>query len=421
MGLIKQIQPSTLDQISVLRAELKGISLHKNGEFGKTLTWFDESIVNFLDELSKRIMKNPITRSRPDIIAVAFWIRKSNIQKMQDELTSNSGNWAFKFSPIGKVFHVCPANVDTIFLYSLTISILCGNRNILKISSRMQDAGLMELFNLMSELLTEHEMGEGFVDFIQYKNEEEITQWISKNVDARVIWGGNSTIDKIRSILAAPRCRDISFADRVSLSVFSSKSVLGLNDSGWAEFLNKFDNDAYLFDQLGCSSPQLIYFLGDDLLNETAQKLFHSKVQEWLKAKNTLDAASLASLKLNKILDDTVTDVGNVNIRRIEFGSLVTFIELNQVEDIEQIRTCGGGYFYVRCIRDMGQLEEIQRKKVQTITYWGLDESELTELENLKNGIGIDRIVALGQGLNFDYIWDGYNLFWELSKITRRV
>ena len=211
MGLIKQIQSDSLEQISVLHSDVNRIqSQQPSSNIGKTLNWFDERIIVFLDELSKRIMKNSMTRNRPDIIAVAFWIRKSNIQKMQLELKGNSGSTAFQFSPIGRVFHVCPANVDTIFLYSLTISMLCGNRNILKISSRMQDEGLLELFNLMSELLDECNLGNGFVDFIQYRNEEEITQWISKNVDARVIWGGNSTIEKIRSIMAAPRCRDIS-------------------------------------------------------------------------------------------------------------------------------------------------------------------------------------------------------------------
>lgn len=455
MALIKQIQVDTLDQISVFHPNNKSDFQTTREKVGK---WFDERIINFLDDLSKNAMRNPVIRNRADIVAVAFWIRRSNLIKIQSELgfglahdsvaqegnavdqvskdiqqtsntvehegrfrsASNSSLQPYTLGPLGTIFHICPANVDTIFLYSLTISMLCGNKNILKISSRMQDEGLLELFRLMSELLVEHQLDSGVVDFIQYKNEEEITRYISKKVDGRVIWGGNSTIEKIRSILAAPRCRDISFADRVSLSVFSVDELMGLSSDGWMDLLKKFDNDAYLFDQLGCSSPQLIYFLGEDLQKNTAAiQLFREKLSSFLVVKNELDAASLSSLKLNKIMDDIAEEGRNLDIKNVEFGSLVTFIELDTLPDIESISTCGGGYFYVRSISNALELGEIQEKKVQTITYWGLSESQKQEVESLKKGVGIDRVVPLGEGLSFDYVWDGYNLFWELSKITR--
>lgn len=434
MALIKQIQIDSLDQISVFSPKDNNDLNRDQKKAGK---WFDDRVIHFLDDLSKNVMRNALIRNRPDIIAVAFWIRKSNLRKIQlelgfnnintngsDERNSNSeitqSNQPYAFGPLGTIFHICPANVDTIFLYSLTISMLCGNKNILKISSRMQDTGLLELFRVMSELLEKHEMDSGFVDFIQYKNEEEITRYISKKVDGRVIWGGNSTIEKIRSILAAPRCRDISFADRVSLSVFSANELMELNSEGWADLLNKFDNDAYLFDQLGCSSPQIIYFLGENREKDaTAIHIFKEKLSSFLASKNELDAASLSSLKLNKIMDDITEEDNKLPIVNVEFGSLVTFIELEQLPDIEIISTCGGGYFYVRCISSALELAEIQDKKVQTITHWGLNESQKQEVESLKNGVGIDRVVPLGEGLSFDYVWDGYNLFWELSKITR--
>jgi hypothetical protein len=455
MALIKQIQIDSLDQISVFHSNDKNDIQFARKKAGK---WFDDRIINFLDDLSKNAMRNPLIRNRADIVAVAFWIRKSNLIKIQSELgvgsiqnevvresnvvdqvskykehasnnveherrfhsTSNSSIQPYTLGPLGTIFHICPANVDTIFLYSLTISMLCGNKNILKISSRMQDEGLLELFRLMSELLEEHELDSGVVDFIQYKNEEEITRYISQKVDGRVIWGGNSTIEKIRSILAAPRCRDISFADRVSLSVFSVDELMDLSSDGWMDLLKKFDNDAYLFDQLGCSSPQLIYFLGDNLpKNASAVQLFREKLSAFLVSKNELDAASLSSLKLNKIMDDIAEEERKLNIKSVEFGSLVTFIELDTLPSIELISTCGGGYFYVRSISRAMELEEIQEKKVQTITHWGLNDSQKNDVESLKHGVGIDRVVPLGEGLNFDYVWDGYNLFWELSKITR--
>ncbi len=38
--------------------------------------------------------------------------------------------------PRGNVFHVPPANVDTIFVYSWALSALAGNHNVVRISER---------------------------------------------------------------------------------------------------------------------------------------------------------------------------------------------------------------------------------------------------------------------------------------------
>jgi hypothetical protein len=52
--------------------------------------------------------------------------------------------------------------------------------------------------------------------------------------------------------------------------------------------------------------------------------------------------------------------------------------------------------------------------------YFGLSKDELDELATLSFGRGIDRIVPIGAALNFDYIWDGYNLFDELC-VRKRI
>jgi hypothetical protein len=54
--------------------------------------------------------------------------------------------------------------------------------------------------------------------------------------------------------------------------------------------------------------------------------------------------------------------------------------------------------------------------KVQTLSHWGFADEELLDLNKLSNCEGLDRIVPMGEALNFHYIWDGYNLFEELSR-----
>ena len=40
---------------------------------------YDENIINFLSEISKKIFENPASKQYPDLISFAFWIRKSNL------------------------------------------------------------------------------------------------------------------------------------------------------------------------------------------------------------------------------------------------------------------------------------------------------------------------------------------------------
>ena len=48
---------------------------------------------------------------------------------------NNSKNKEFIQVPLGKIFHIAPSNVDTIFLYSSLIALLCGNICFIRISS----------------------------------------------------------------------------------------------------------------------------------------------------------------------------------------------------------------------------------------------------------------------------------------------
>ena len=71
---------------------------------------------------------------------------------------------------------------------------------------------------------------------------------------------------------------------------------------------------------------------------------------------------------------------------------------------------------FVECvINDINELTPIcNNEKVQTISYVG-DSKMLDANLNLK---GVDRIVPIGKTMDFDMVWDGYNLF---EMFTRRI
>ena len=55
---------------------------------------------------------------------------------------------------------------------------------------------------------------------------------------------------------------------------------------------------------------------------------------------------------------------------------------------------------------------------MQTITYFGYSKKFLEKFFSENNFNGIDRIVPIGQALNINLVWDGYDL---TTKLTREI
>jgi hypothetical protein len=375
---------------------------------------FDPRTIGFLDAFSKRIFAEKSISSLPEIAALAFWLRKTNLNLLREENRHLFNRDDRRTSPIGKVFHICPANVDTMFIYSLAVSLLMGNRNVLRVSSRMEAPHVAMLFSMLNELMGKEDLTlfSSYINIITYGHDAEVSGFISASVNARVIWGGDKTIGIFKDIRTAPRTKDIVFADRVSMFCLDSRSLLELDEVSLQKFMRKFFNDAYTFDQMGCSSPQTIYFLGDAQTAEECVLKFRKEASAFLKSNYKADIASIASLKLNRMADDAMADLitGQVG------DNYLRFLRLEEGVDEAALHGCGGGYFYYRHVESVTMLGKLRKPKVQTICFFGLPEPELEALYELSNGEGIDRIVPLGQALIFNYIWDGYNLFDELSR-----
>jgi len=78
---------------------------------------------------------------------------------------------------------------------------------------------------------------------------------------------------------------------------------------------------------------------------------------------------------------------------------------------------CGRGTFLQGAVSQLSELNAVLHRGVQTLTYFGVSAVELQQW--LQAGVpGLDRLVPVGQGLDFDYIWDGVDLFSSLSRLV---
>ena len=76
----------------------------------------------FVKNFSKSILLDQHSRTFPELIVLANFFKREKIF-----LSSNINKNKFIQVPLGKTFHIAPSNVDTIFLYSSLIVLLCGN------------------------------------------------------------------------------------------------------------------------------------------------------------------------------------------------------------------------------------------------------------------------------------------------------
>ena len=372
---------------------------------------FSEAVMNFIEAFSSRILKDIYLKQFPEIIALAFWMRKANIIKLKNIFDNNRE----PYLSLGRgiVFHITPSNVDTIFVYSWFLSMLAGNINIIRISSKLSNQ-MESLINIINEIIT----GNEFIDIknryiiIQYEHNDEITGYFSSLCNVRVIWGGDETISKIRSIPVEPTAKEITFADKFSFSIIEANRFLECDNKDMVT--THFYNDSFTFAQNACSSPRLIFWSGDEIAVNEARNLFWSMLeQKVIKGKQGMPVAMfvdklVAALSLSIISKHSIIERGVTN--------MITRIFFNNLDDIKRNIHCGGGLFYEARVNHISEISEFITRKDQTISVFGFDREELIDFVIKGNLKGIDRIVPVGKSLDFSNIWDGYDLLQEFSR-----
>ncbi len=406
MKMIKQISPERIDLLPESLLPLQ--------QYPYTLKPFDDATLRFLQAISRFVLSDPKLNKVPAFAALGFWLRQSNMNQIKAENKHLAEPSGFVVEPLGVVFHVCPSNVDTMFIYSLAISLLMGNKNVVKISGRLQSEIIDYFINGINRLLQSDEftLFKHYMAFITYDHDAEINSFFSGNVEARILWGGDRTIATFKSFKTKPRIKDLAFADRLSAVIFKSTSFLELPEDTKAEITRKFYNDTFTFDQLGCSSPQMIFCLGNEKDNDAFLKEMYGRLHEYATRLYEQDIYSIANLKLNFMAESAMDDQV---VKLIHSSNYLVFAEIAD-DHVQMKKTCGGGFFFVKRLSKLDSLTGFINRKVQTLSYFGLDDDEIRRIATLVYAFGIDRIVPVGQALNFDYIWDGYHLPDELSN-----
>jgi hypothetical protein len=407
-----------------------------------TMAVFDTRIFTFIQDLSAHLLKQSEFRQFPELIALGFWLRQANLHKKiaegmpkqwpsdlstacknnKDKLqqfTDKAHSHSSSNQALGCVVHFTPSNVDTMFIYSWVASLLMGNLNIVRVASQ-DSQSKVELLDLLNHLFSQpaHKKIAKRNVFVSYDKTSLMTSVFCNIADARLMWGGNTSVAQIQAFSSKARCRDFCFSDKYSIAIVSAEKLI----KDTSEVAQALWRDTQPFQQQACSSPRVLYVLSanPDAITQSLVTLFAQLNKLSAQTKNDWQAIGRTNEHL--VLMQNIALMG-------DSAHSNALLQLNWISAIYLTRVSptlleihnGNGLFFVRVCQSLQQvLHELSvclPEKLQTIAITGVEQDVETDVKNLLPNANF-RVKSLGQALDFDFKWDGYEL---LSGLCRPV
>lgn len=371
---------------------------------------FAPIVLNFFQALSEELRRPEWLHKDPAWFALGFWLRKKHIESFSPYLTLPE-----KRLGRGIVFHITPTNMPTMFFYSFAISLLAGNNNIVRLSPQLVQTAqpLLDLVQSLWQQKPFQSLSETNI-FLSYERQKELTDIYSQHCDVRLIWGGNTTIQDIRTSPLPPQSLELVFADRYSLAIFDAATILGFSQDELRNWIHRFYLDSYEADQNACSSPKLICWISPtNMIANQAQRRW------WQTLLTETESYDLAPIKVSK----KYTDAWSFSMKHPEISTCIRLKNDIYVYTLHELPTdltaLSGifGQFFQITLPSVELLIPYLSKKIQTISTIGISPIQIRKALQRHHVLGVDRIVPTGQALTMDVIWDGTNLLDYLSRI----
>lgn len=372
---------------------------------------FTEQDLEYCQALSRALLKHKQIKAFPDLVALGYWLRRSNLTNLLTPY--KQGDVIHR--PLGTVYHSTPSNVDSLFAYSGIISLLCGNANIIRLSSRSGGSTDI-LVDAICMLAIDFPLQNARLQLLRCDRDTTELSKLIAGVDARVLWGGDNAIQAQRKHPIPAHARELGFGHKYSLCLLDAPMLLATSDSDLAKLAQDFIKDQLTFTQQGCSSAKAVVWLGDAVSVSGAQEKFWQQLdlsvndKQWFEERHFYDAFANAQQLL--LLDDS--------IKGYQQHDWCCRLSASHLTDVQAEEHCGNGLFIEISLTELTQLSPMLRQHHQTLSYWGIDNIQLQDWL-AQQVLGIDRVVPVGKALIFDLMWDGMDLFSMLSRQSRAL
>lgn len=376
------------------------------------LPFFSPNAFDFISDVSSALLESLDLRVYPELVALAYWMRKANLKRLQQTVLADNSERILV--PRGLAFHIAPSNVDSIFVYSWFISLLSGNLNLIRLSSR-ESAQTRLLIERVAAVLKrpEHRAVAERTLLVRYDANNDINARFSDACQIRVIWGGDQTVAMVRQAVLPPGAVELAFSNKYSLALIDAAALLKADSYTRKLAAKEFFNDTFWFNQMACSSPRVVLWCGTEPQVDAARVEFWSYVEGCIQREALRFDASAYVRKL--LATDTIALKSEQVVVEPSSNNVLTRL-WQQQPDWPLEHHCGHGLILESRISELNSLRNLLNRKIQTVSYFGIEKLELLQFLRSSPVAGIDRVVPFGQALDFSPVWDGYDLFRSFTR-----
>lgn len=372
---------------------------------------YDEHICDFLNDWSVLLRNDAEAKTYPDVMSFSFWCRKGNILQLKEAYEKREPGCRIGR---GMIFHIAPSNVAVNAAFTYVFGLLAGNANVVRVSSKKHPQ-IICLCRVLSQVLHRCEYQDIFqiTSFVTYDREEDYTASYSTACDARVIWGGDDTIQTVRRISIPVRAVEVTFADRYSFGILDGEYLETLDDAGWRALVHGFYNDTYLMDQNACSTPHLLFWIHAD--SEIKEKFWQMVYEKTLQYDLLEQKVSDKYTQLNEIsaLQPEITKI----TRYKNYLYVIDLVREKMSKDASLCYRGKFGMFFQTDLHTLDELPDFLDNRVQTCAVAGINPQKIKDIIFERKCFGIDRIVPFGKTLDIGVVWDGYDMIQQLSRV----
>jgi hypothetical protein len=346
-------------------------------------------------------------------VSVAYWLRRAQLARLAEEHARRAATEPGVLRvPVGRVLHLAPSNVDTLFIYSWALAYLCGNASVVRLS---QESGVV--VEALLRLIDSVAAGDGELRatnrFVTYGHNDAITTALSAWCAHRVIWGGDEAVASIRPLPLPPHASERVFGNKYSFAVIDAARYQDAPEAERVRVASGFFNDLFWFDQMACSSPHVVFWIGAPEAADSAARDFERALQAEVARRRFEPPVSSAVHRRGYAFGLAAS--ANVRVALEHPGFVGVHLQDRSALNKE---VCGGGLVRHLPVTRLSEVLAFVDEGDQTLTHWGLDGDALRDFASVAGARGLDRVVPIGEALAFDVVWDGFHL---IDDVLRRV
>jgi hypothetical protein len=370
---------------------------------------FESDRIALIGRFAASIQKDPRWRDVAPVQALAFWLRKAAVTRMAEAFRASAHPQSIATGR-GIAFHLPPQNVDTLFLYSWAIAFACGNTNIVRLPEQVSPT-MTALLEPLIGLLDEAGSGDLFLTYP--RADATANELLSAVADCRLVWGGDAKAEVFNRLPMRLGGKSLAFSDRYSHAILSAPAVAALDEDGLNRLAKGLHDDIRLFDQQACSSPHTIHLVDVDEVGLGAVRHLLERLDGLARRAPTTDPAH----GMAKFAAACALAADDLAATATRLSNETTVIELVPTES--RGSAVGGGFLSVRIAPSLAAIAETLTAHDQTLSHFGLSGDDFAAFAAQAASRGVARLVPVGNALNFDQLWDGYDLVGELTRVVR--